>query len=129
MIDKIEQVKEILKAETLGLYEEELDKVSRQIDALYTSPQPESEPVSVDMSLCCKAFASVEGDDREGTYNYVCSKCGKPCDIIDANAQLEYYHEHGMKEEAKVWLARGKQPETVVCPNCEANGIEGRWNK
>ncbi len=32
-------------------------------------------------SKCCRADAIVEGDDKEGTHYFVCTKCNKPCDI------------------------------------------------
>lgn len=33
-------------------------------------------------SKCCKAQVVVEGDDKEGTFYHVCTKCNKACDVV-----------------------------------------------
>ena len=32
-------------------------------------------------SKCCDARVKIEGDDKEGTFYFVCTKCDEPCDI------------------------------------------------
>jgi hypothetical protein len=42
-----------------------------------------------DLSTCCKMPVEIEGDNREGTMYYVCSKCGEACDIVNPEKGLD----------------------------------------
>jgi hypothetical protein len=52
-------------------------------------PLPNSKPSQKDtticdvdeLSNCCLSSVFVDGDIKEGTHYYVCSKCGNPCDV------------------------------------------------
>ena len=40
------------------------------------------------LSICCNQMAIVEGGGGiGGTYYYVCTKCGKPCDTYYPNVE------------------------------------------
>jgi len=48
-----------------------------------------SENKPTELSKCCKAPVTVEGDDKEGTYYFVCSKCDEPCDLVGNKPTLK----------------------------------------
>jgi len=41
------------------------------------------------LSKCCSATVTIDGDDTEGTHYYVCDKCGKSCDLKTENENFK----------------------------------------
>ena len=45
----------------------------------------------MNISNCCKAEIKIEGDEKEGTYYYVCTKCNAPCDYLNKEEYIDRF--------------------------------------
>lgn len=63
----------------------------------------ELEVMSNELSNCCGAPVRIGGEFNEGTCYYVCTKCGKPCDVRTGRNEVDALAEIICMKYTPVW--------------------------
>lgn len=59
-------------------------------------------------SKCCNEQIRIEGDNKEGTHYYVCTKCDQPCDIARPVTKEEKRFHYGFRFYSRQAEGKGK---------------------